>query len=380
MSVWQRDPHTNKPTGGDEILCDAASDPPGKLTCEARLSTWNSKHVLLAPAPNSDKKTQTLVVVSSNFFFFSFFFPKIFHHNSLNPCWFQIFFFLFLAVIKFLPGTGGKPSEYGRLLSAAQKAGHFVIGLSYVSQPIPVSAFNAWCLAGIESRSSADCNTRSHKAMLFGLNKTRNKNGVNKTFAVDEGDGLWDVEAHCVEMLLSETLHSVSWGKLFLTDNNQNITWSRIIVSGHSQGAGHAAFWSVHRPLLGVVLFSGPQDTVDDAMSWLRAAAPSPSMFRRALISAHEECGPAPLDGQSFCEADTLMLNLAAMDIRTVSNWTGGGGAQVDGGGGKVVVSFAEPSSTCPNSRKYHCSVAMDACAPLQTTDIFELWVDLFSS
>ena len=92
MSVWQRDPHTKKPTGGDEILCDAASDPPGKLTCEARLSTWNSKHVLLAPAPNSDKKTQTLVVVSSNFFFFSFFFPKIFHHNSLNPCWFQIFF------------------------------------------------------------------------------------------------------------------------------------------------------------------------------------------------------------------------------------------------------------------------------------------------
>jgi hypothetical protein len=74
-SVWKRDPHTNVPTGGDEALCDA-SEPPGKLTCEARLSTWNSKHVLLAPPPNSDKErssirmeedTQTLVVVSSIF-------------------------------------------------------------------------------------------------------------------------------------------------------------------------------------------------------------------------------------------------------------------------------------------------------------------------
>ena len=93
-SVWKRDPHTNMPTGGDEVLCDA-SDPPGKLTCEARLSTWNSKHVLLAPPPNSDSErssismeedTQTLLVVSSNFFFF---FPTCFtilftNSNSLT--------------------------------------------------------------------------------------------------------------------------------------------------------------------------------------------------------------------------------------------------------------------------------------------------------
>lgn len=293
----------------------------------------------------------------------------------------NLFYFWLTLIFKFLPGTGGKPSEYGRLLSAAQEAGHFVIGLSYLSQPIPVSAFNAWCLARIESRSSADCNTRSHNAMMFGQNSN-----WTKTFAVDEdmsdaeGDGLWDVDpAHSVEMLLSETLQSLPWGHLFLTDNNQNITWSRIVVSGHSQGAGHAAFWSIHRPVLGVVLFSGPQDTVDDAMSWLRASAPSSSTFRRALISAHEECGPTPLDVQSFCEADTLMLNLAAMNIRVVSNWTGGGGVHFHDDGEQVVVSFAEPSSTCPISRKYHCSVALDACAPLQTTDIYELWVDLFS-
>jgi hypothetical protein len=36
--------------------------------------------------------------------------------------------------------------------------------------------------------------------------------------------------------------------------------WDKIIIAGHSQGAGHAAFLGKRFPLAGVVMFSGPQD------------------------------------------------------------------------------------------------------------------------
>ena len=69
--------------------------------------------------------------------------------------------------------------------------------------------------------------------------------------------GLWDVSAadYCVEALLESALASVPWGGLFLREsgekNGGNVTWDRVIVSGHSQGAGHAAFWAQSRPVLG---------------------------------------------------------------------------------------------------------------------------------
>jgi hypothetical protein len=51
------------------------------------------------------------------------------------------------------------------------------------------------------------------------------------------------------------------WGK-FLKDNRPY--WRHIIVAGHSQGAGHAAYIGKLFPVDRVLMFSGPQDYMDN--------------------------------------------------------------------------------------------------------------------
>jgi len=66
--------------------------------------------------------------------------------------------------------------------------------------------------------------------------------------------------------------------------------WSTVVVTGHSQGASHAAYIGYARPILGVFSFSGPQDTCDDhGVEWFASAAPDQ---RRAFACyAEDEAG-----------------------------------------------------------------------------------------
>lgn len=60
------------------------------------------------------------------------------------------------------------------------------------------------------------------------------------------------------------------WSKLFNNDNE--LEYSKIIISGHSQGSGHACYLSKHRSLKRCILISGPQELLEDDntnLSWL---------------------------------------------------------------------------------------------------------------
>ena len=327
--LWRRDPHTNLPQGGDAAMCNASASHPGKYTCESRLDSWNAKNIMLEPVTPS--MASRLVV--------------------------------------FLPGTGTLPSNYTYLLRAAQRANHYVIGLAYLSQPIAVSAFNAWCAANLEPRSVQQCNERAHKTMIIGLSDAA---------ARRETGGLWDVDVtSSVEYLLLAALRSVRWGKKF--SNGSKLSWEHIIVSGHSQGAGHAAYWASQRSVLGAILFSGPQDSLAAAAPWL-VRHPAAGQIRRIFMSAHEECGPNPIDPASYCSANTIARNAALMKISFLYNWTGIGGGSFDLDGTGIVISFVEPDPGCKLKRRYHCSTAIDGCAPLDTSDISLLWVSMFSN
>jgi len=52
------------------------------------------------------------------------------------------------------------------------------------------------------------------------------------------------------------------WGE-FVGDDGQPV-WSRIVVAGHSQGSGHAAYLGKMFAVDRVLMFSGPQDYLDD--------------------------------------------------------------------------------------------------------------------
>jgi len=50
---------------------------------------------------------------------------------------------------------------------------------------------------------------------------------------------------------------SQNWGQYFTGDS---IHWSQVILSGHSQGGGHAAVMAIDRPVKRVLMFAAPND------------------------------------------------------------------------------------------------------------------------
>lgn len=272
------------------------------------------------------------------------------------------------SLVLFLPGTGAKPVSYTQLLRAAARAGHYVIGLAHLSQPITTAQSNAWCNSSVLVRDAEACNVELHERLLFG-----SAPGV----IGGESSGLWDVPAgEDVESLAVEALRSVEWGPTFLVHEGgqpYRVRWDLVIVSGHSQGASHAAYVS-YKTGSRTVLFSGPQECPACAARWVQAMG-AQHVSHRALFHVHEECGPHPKDPQSFCEENLLLRNFGRMGL-VAPPWLWHAGASLPESLPALVASVATPS--CTKGRKYHCSVAMDRCAPLDM-NISKLWTALFS-
>ena len=269
-------------------------------------------------------------------------------------------------LVVFLSGTGAYPRKYMRLLRSAQSAGNFVLGLSYLSQPFPVSQSNIWCLQK-SINNSTNCNTEMHEHVLFGESSSEVRGG---------SDNIWHVGTeYTVCSVLERVLHSIEWGNKFLKYGNgsresYNIDWNKIIISGHSQGSGHAAYLSLKKNIP-AVLFSGPQDCSSCSQPWLRWMS-NQNITRRAMFHVHEECGPEPLDSQSYCEENLMLDNLSIMGMEN-SKFYWYNNSSIPNGI-QTVISVSPP--TCSQGRKYHNAIALDNCA---SEHIEPIWKALFT-
>ena len=63
------------------------------------------------------------------------------------------------------------------------------------------------------------------------------------------------------------------WGQ-FLTDNRQDLHWSKVTLAGISHGSTTAARFAMHQPVDRVVMFSGPRDNTE---TWQGEASATPS-------------------------------------------------------------------------------------------------------
>ena len=296
------------------------------INSPSEYNVWNASNVILSPANISDS---TMLVV-------------------------------------FLSGTGAYPRKYGRLLRSAQTAGNFVLGLSYLSQPFPVSQSNAWCVQK-SILNSTNCNKEMHEHVLFGESSSEVRGG---------SDNIWHAGTdYSVCTVLERVLHGIEWGKKFLKYGNgsiesYDIDWNKIIISGHSQGAGHAAYLSLKKNIR-AVLFSGPQDCSSCSQPWLRWMS-NQNITRRAMFHVHEECGPEPLDPQSYCEENLMLDNLSIMGMENSKfYWYNNSSIPKRI---QTVISVSPP--TCSQGRKYHNAIALDNCA---SENIEPIWEALFT-
>lgn len=163
----------------------------------------------------------------------------------------------------FLVGTGGKAANSLRIDSAFAKWGYHAISLDYEDNVVAVSCAH--------SRDSTTFG-RYRRAIVTGA-------PVSARIKVDPANSILNRFQKLLVYLVKHDPRG-GWGQ-FLT-NGQPV-WNRIIVAGHSQGSGHAAYIGQMFKVDRVLMFSGPQDYMDDLhrpAPWLaRPSATPPSRF-----------------------------------------------------------------------------------------------------
>lgn len=163
----------------------------------------------------------------------------------------------------FLVGTGGKAAGSLKIDSAFAKWGYHAISLDYEDNVVAVS-----CAHSLDSTTFG----RYREAIVTGA-------PVIARIKVDPANSILNRFQKLLVYLVKHDPRG-GWGQFV---NNGQPVWNRIIVAGHSQGSGHAAYIGQMFKVDRVLMFSGPQDYMDDLhrpASWLtRPSATPPSRF-----------------------------------------------------------------------------------------------------
>ena len=182
-----------------------------------------------------------------------------------------------------LPGTGTSSLDQEDFTATAARAGFHVLSLSYSSWPFAVANADAYCMASSASESAAsDCSARLHESVVSG----------------SVAHPLWPVPpSESIRTVALAALQTIGWQQFLLADGG-GIDWRKVVISGHSQGASHAAYMSSTLPLAAAVLLSGPQEIV--AAAWIRSAT-TYKVTRRTMFAEYEQCGETPYFADRYC-------------------------------------------------------------------------------
>ena len=140
----------------------------------------------------------------------------------------------------------------------------------------------------------------------------------------------------------------------YLTDGE--ISWNKILVSGHSQGAGHAAFIANQRSVKRALMFAGPNDWSDfyqKPANWLAAPGQTSSSNQYAFLHLRDEA--TSFDIQIQC-----LLNMGLSDTSDVD------GSSPPFENKNVLFTDEAPEISVGFGAPFHGSVVNDRFTPLQ--------------
>lgn len=167
----------------------------------------------------------------------------------------------------FFVGTEAKAEGSLTIDSAFAKWGYHAIALDYENNVITVV-----CAHSLDSA----CFDHYREANITGA-------PVSDTIKVEPANSILNRLEKLLAYLAKQDPDG-GWGE-FMTDGQP--AWSRFVVAGHSQGAGHAAYLGKLFAVDAVLMFSGPQDyfnDLDKPAPWLsRPSATPPSRFFASL-------------------------------------------------------------------------------------------------
>ena len=238
-------------------------------------------------------------------------------------------------LLVFLPGTRGRPVGYEKLLDTAARMGYRAIGLEYVDAVMGGGPSTIIRLCG--RTADPNCAGSLRAARAFG-----GQGEDGNTVPVPDG-----IVPRLVSLLkyLDRTHGGAGWGAFYHGDTPE---WSRIVLAGHSEGAGMAAFLARKNAVAGVALISGGPDgnpMTRQVAAWVAAPSATPAARWFAMADAGE-----PLE-------EAMMAGFAALGVAgPPTPWTGAGGM---GRSHTVVVDLE------PRAGGKHESTATDLATPL---------------
>ncbi len=143
----------------------------------------------------------------------------------------------------FFPGTGAVPFNYQEILKHAANLGYHSIGLTYPNN----DAINQIC----STSTDTTCHSRARLEVFDGIDR-------HSAITVDINNC---IERRTLKLLeyLNTTYPTENWGQYY---SGNQIQWNKVIVSGHSQGGGHAGIISKIKQVERVVMFA--------AMDWIK--------------------------------------------------------------------------------------------------------------
>jgi dienelactone hydrolase len=159
----------------------------------------------------------------------------------------------------FLPGTGALPFQYRQVLRCAADHGFHALGLMYVNSP---------SVGELTLTEPSDAAGKVRLEIIDGTDRTSLVN-VNRANSI---------ENRLVTALqyLQTRAPEENWARFL--DAGNLIRWDRIIVSGHSQGGGHAAVISKVNACNRVLVFNASDwsSTADRPADWMSNPSATP--------------------------------------------------------------------------------------------------------
>ena len=208
-------------------------------------------------------------------------------------------------LVVFMPGTNGTPRNTRLLLSVVANQGYRVIGLEYNDEPAVVQV----CPRDPNPKCSGDFRQKR----IFGDDVT----------SVVDNSPQEAIVTRLVKLLqYLDAKHPDEHWSGYLKGGEPD--WSRIVVSGLSQGAGMAAYIAKRKPVARVVLFSSPWDFSGrsrELAPWIYGPSATPP--ERWFAEYHKRENTADLLAQSYKALGIPEANVRIFDADLPPNHQG---------------------------------------------------------
>ncbi len=173
-----------------------------------------------------------------------------------------------------LPGTSDSPNSTLLFPSMAANMGFHAFNLKY-----PNSSGSAY--SACNSSSDPSCYLNFRKEVLQGIDFSTEAN-------VDSVNSIYNRIIRLIEYL-DLNFPSEDWGQFIF---GGQLIWNKVVLSGHSQGGGHAAVAAIDHAVKRVLMFASPNDysnTFSAPANWTNMSKATADSCFFGFASVHDE-------------------------------------------------------------------------------------------